>query len=275
MRRVDAAVAHASDHVEWIGDPHTRRHVEHGAGGMEGGVSGRKPVATGVNHAKPVWSKGVGVAGEQFVGRPEDHTFRGQRRIELVANDVTIHRGQTAGQFPTGSRSSSGAGRRVLRRKRCLCPVEVGVGIGRQVARENRGGEEALGDSHRRRGRTRTPGLGLEEPNIRPHPVLVAAIRQAERHESVERGAADVARPRRQRRRGDDPFKKGRVERGSWRGRGGAHGFGQPTEPSICSSISRFISTAYSMGSSLTSGSMNPPTIIVLASASVRPRLIR
>ena len=48
-----------------------------------------------------------------------------------------------------------------------------------------------------------------------------------------------------------------------------------PREPSICSSISRFISTAYSIGSSLTSGSMKPLTIIELASASVRPRLCR
>ena len=48
-----------------------------------------------------------------------------------------------------------------------------------------------------------------------------------------------------------------------------------PTDPSICNWISRFISTAYSIGSSLTSGSMKPLTIIVLASASDRPRLIR
>ncbi len=48
-----------------------------------------------------------------------------------------------------------------------------------------------------------------------------------------------------------------------------------PTDPSICSSISRFISTAYSIGSSFTSGSMKPVTIIEAASASVRPRLIR
>ncbi len=48
-----------------------------------------------------------------------------------------------------------------------------------------------------------------------------------------------------------------------------------PTEPSICSWIRRFISTAYSIGSSLTSGSMKPLTIMVLASASLSPRLIR
>lgn len=49
----------------------------------------------------------------------------------------------------------------------------------------------------------------------------------------------------------------------------------QPTLPSICSSISRFISTAYSMGSSLISGSTNPVTIMEEASASDMPRLIR
>src|SRR5581483_7419478 len=48
-----------------------------------------------------------------------------------------------------------------------------------------------------------------------------------------------------------------------------------PTEPSIWSWISRFISTAYSSGSSFVIGSTNPETIIALASASERPRLIR
>ena len=49
----------------------------------------------------------------------------------------------------------------------------------------------------------------------------------------------------------------------------------QPTDPSICNSIRRFISTAYSIGSSFTSGSMKPLTIMVDASVSDRPRLIR
>ena len=48
-----------------------------------------------------------------------------------------------------------------------------------------------------------------------------------------------------------------------------------PTLPSIWSSISLFISTAYSIGNSLTRGSMKPVTIIDAASASVMPRLIR
>src|SRR6201986_311045 len=49
----------------------------------------------------------------------------------------------------------------------------------------------------------------------------------------------------------------------------------QPTEPSIWSWISRFISTAYSSGSSLVIGSMKPETTIAEASLSERPRLIR
>ena len=49
----------------------------------------------------------------------------------------------------------------------------------------------------------------------------------------------------------------------------------QPTEPSICSWISRFISTAYSSGSSLVIGSTKPETIIAEASVSESPRDIR
>jgi hypothetical protein len=49
----------------------------------------------------------------------------------------------------------------------------------------------------------------------------------------------------------------------------------QPIAPSICSSISRFSSTAYSIGNSRVIGSMNPLTTIAVASASVSPRLIR
>ena len=48
-----------------------------------------------------------------------------------------------------------------------------------------------------------------------------------------------------------------------------------PMEPSIWSSIRRFISTAYSIGSSRVKGSMKPPTIMPDASSSERPRLIR
>ncbi len=49
----------------------------------------------------------------------------------------------------------------------------------------------------------------------------------------------------------------------------------QPTAPSICSSISRFSSSAYSIGSSRAIGSTNPRTMVAAASSSVIPRLIR
>ena len=49
----------------------------------------------------------------------------------------------------------------------------------------------------------------------------------------------------------------------------------QPTAPSICSSMSRLSSRAYSIGSSLAIGSTKPRTIIAIASSSVSPRLIR
>jgi len=55
----------------------------------------------------------------------------------------------------------------------------------------------------------------------------------------------------------------------------GLNGWHQPTAPSICSSISRFSSSAYSMGSSRAIGSTNPRTMVAIASSSVRPRLMR
>src|SRR5438477_6334235 len=49
----------------------------------------------------------------------------------------------------------------------------------------------------------------------------------------------------------------------------------QPTEPSICSWIRRFISTAYSSGSSFVIGSTKPETMSAEASASDKPRDIK
>src|SRR5690606_27367153 len=49
----------------------------------------------------------------------------------------------------------------------------------------------------------------------------------------------------------------------------------QPTDPSICSSMSRLSSSAYSIGSSRAIGSTKPRTIIAIASSSARPRDIR
>ena len=49
----------------------------------------------------------------------------------------------------------------------------------------------------------------------------------------------------------------------------------QPTAPSICSSMRRLSSSAYSIGSSLAMGSTKPRTIIAIASSSAMPRDIR
>ncbi|MPM62332.1 hypothetical protein SDC9_109198 [bioreactor metagenome] len=60
----------------------------------------------------------------------------------------------------------------------------------------------------------------------------------------------------------------------------GSYGWGggvrdQPTAPSICISIRRLSSRAYSIGSSLAIGSTKPRTIIAIASSSAMPRDIR
>jgi hypothetical protein len=49
----------------------------------------------------------------------------------------------------------------------------------------------------------------------------------------------------------------------------------QPIEPSIWRVMSRFSSTAYSIGSSLVNASKKPLTMSALASVSVRPRLCK
>ena len=49
----------------------------------------------------------------------------------------------------------------------------------------------------------------------------------------------------------------------------------QPTLPSICSSMRRDHSTAYSIGSVRVTGSMKPLTTIDIDCSSVSPRLIR
>ena len=49
----------------------------------------------------------------------------------------------------------------------------------------------------------------------------------------------------------------------------------QPIDPSICSSISRLHSTAYSIGSVRVTGSMKPFTTMPMACSADSPRLIR
>ena len=123
----------------------------------------------------------------------------------------------------------------------------------------------------------------------REPPVLLAARGQREVGD-VERRGAVGARLVRDRGPGavrvlDEPVLAGLGGRCCLRGNGallrafsvrtvGRRG-GQPTAPSICSSIRRFSSRAYSIGSSRAIGSMKPRTIIAIASSSLIPRDIR
>ncbi len=122
----------------------------------------------------------------------------------------------------------------------------------------------------RRRGRTEA--VQPEGPQFGPLPLFLAAVGQSHLAEALPGLAAITGEPL-----GLAPrLQKGREGLvGKARLGGGVDDIAHPTVPSICNWMRRFISTAYSMGSSLTSGSMKPLTIIVLASGSVSPRLVR
>ena len=104
----------------------------------------------------------------------------------------------------------------------------------------------------RQHSRMRLEGVRIEAAEVREAPRLLAIGRDRER---LVRRPGSLAGTR-------QPGGLGRRRH-------------QPTDPSICNWISRFISTAYSSGSSLVIGSMKPDTIIAEASSSERPRLIR
>ena len=111
-----------------------------------------------------------------------------------------------------------------------------------------------------------------EVRQIRVAPLLRLLRRDGERRELLERLLAQRrGEPGRFRQCGERMLVEGGGQRLGHVDLGGR----QPTEPSIWSSIRRLSSTAYSMGSSRVMGSMNPFTIMAVASTSDRPRLIR
>ena len=119
----------------------------------------------------------------------------------------------------------------------------------------------------RSRARTRT-GPCTAIPRSRARASGARGTRRTRAHGARRWRRAPPAGRRRQRRR--------RWSSSSSHGRARARPVASyPTEPSICSSIRRFSSTAYSIGSSRVIGSMKPFTIIAVASASDSPRLIR
>ena len=120
----------------------------------------------------------------------------------------------------------------------------------RQVAEHHPVGQ--LRVAQKQRTRLLLELVGIEPAQVRVAPGLVAVGRNRQRLIALERRRALAREP-------------GRLR----------HRLRHPTEPSICSWISRFSSTAYSSGSSLVIGSTNPETIIAEASSSDSPRLIR
>ena len=179
---------------------------------------------------------------------------------------------------PGGQRLSPQAGVRGRRRARPeVPPHEVGV----LACRGGEVGEDDAAVDEPRVGKER-PKLGVGEQvavarhlgERRAAPLLLLPARPAGLLGAAPPGDAQVAEPVGLATSRAEARDRRRVER-SRRRRGHRSGLGHPTAPSIWSWMRRFISTAYSIGSSLTIGSMKPFTIMALASASVRPRLMR
>ena len=259
VRGIDATRADRRHDRQRFTNLHAGRHVEHGARPVKRRVQRREPVGARIDHREPVGLDRGAAFGKHPLGRTEHHALCGERGITLLVEHVPVERHEPAGQGGVGRRLAGLVEDRVCR----------------YDARGDRLSEEAGRSGCGRSRRPQAPGLGLEEPQVGPHPVFTTAVGQPEAGEGGKGGAAFVAHPGRHRLGGDQVFEGVPVESRRRGGGSGGSGHRQPTDPSICSWMSLFISTAYSIGSSFTSGSMNPPTIIVLASASESPRLMR
>ena len=186
MRRVDATIADGGHHVNRIGNPHTSRHVEHGAGRMKSSVRGGEVVAIGVDHGKPVRLERGRVPGKHFIGRSKHHPPGRDGRLELRPHDMPVDRRKPARQR---------SGLLGLR-----CRFEVGIGVGGEVIREDRRREQSIGrDRSGRRCPPQSPGFWLEGPQVGPHPVFSPPLGEAKRLQSLKGGPAAGDRPFRKR----------------------------------------------------------------------------
>src|SRR5207237_674214 len=136
--------------------------------------------------------------------------------------------------------------------------------MGAPLAEPAAGGLDGVGGRRAVRLLERRQTLQLEPFQVGPAPLLVDLRGQAQPLVDGERLTPPSAQPV------GLPVEGGDLLHGFHR-----EGHGYPTEPSISSWISRLSSTAYSSGSSLVKGSMKPLTIIVSASSSGMPRLMR
>ena len=161
----------------------------------------------------------------------------------------------------TGSASAVSAGTSTVKTRRRGVPDPGADPVGRARSRTGRAPSRATGT----RSAVTPPGsLDLDvEAVAGERRVVVQALQPLERREPP-----DLLAPGRDRVVGQVEGTH-RVEVG---GDIQAH---QPTAPSICSSISRLSSRAYSIGSSLAIGSMKPRTIIAIASSCSMPRDMR
>ena len=169
------------------------------------------------------------------------HALRFERRVELVVHDASVAHDDQAGALARLGRERTAAGRRLDARRAEL------VGPHRPVALEVELADAAVAPDLLGRARPLEPvepGRGRGPPGRRASP----------------------ARPNAARRVGSEVRRRRHT---------GCRAAGQPTAPSMLSSIRRDSSTAYSIGSVLVIGSMKPLTIIAVACCSVSPRLIR
>ena len=209
VRRVDATVAEAGEHVQRFGDPYPGGHVEHRAGGMKRRMQRREPVGLRVDHGEPVPLEQVAMRGEQPIGRAEQHASGGEGRIEFLAEHVAVERQQASGERRAGARRLRGV-------------VEKRFTARRVASQEL--GEQTRGNAGIGAGPTaRAPSLRLEEADVGPHPVLVSTVGQGERFESLEGRPAAVVHPGGSRRVGEQSVDRAAVEGG---GRGGGCGCG-------------------------------------------------
>jgi hypothetical protein len=172
-------------------------------------MQGGEPVAPVVDHRTPVGLERRAVRGEHAIRRSEDHAAGGEGRIEFVADDVAVERGEAAAERQPGR----GPGRL------------VGEAVGAGLAGGDRGGEQIGGQVGRPGNGGERPGRGLEHPQVGPHPVLAAPVGQSERLEGVERPPAPLGDPAGLGMGGDQGFEAGPVE-GDAGGRSGSGGRG-------------------------------------------------
>jgi hypothetical protein len=251
----NAAEVRGSGLAEPSGDPdgqfetHILRYVKEDPVRPQGGVQGFELAVLGGDDRTEVLLDELGMELQRVVQGVEDDAPLREGWIDVRVDDVAIDEHDVPGRLvvridgvPQSRRPGLGIVRRSLRaRKLEAIEVELLPQVGIPPLLQPRG----------RHGRTLVHAPRVGAPLAEP-------LRLPDRHALDGGGAQGV---------GHAFGLNGLIHCGR------VHG--QPTDPSISSSIRRLSSTAYSSGSSLAIGSMKPRTIIAIASSSGIPRLVR